>query len=158
MATDTELLREKIKYKMDVAKFFAGFITISTGLAFNKLVDCSLNPKPAIYIPYVIGIFLIVAALGFSIVTMYAYDRLLMPPKFWRKDPAENLDQILHDEMIKAWVRLFRPAVYAFFSSLLCFLIPVLQNLYLIIGVWLVPFLIMLIYEKYSQIGRDVHG
>jgi hypothetical protein len=156
----TQELRDKIKSKMDVAKFFAAFIAISISLSSGKLPDWISDTRPICYLPPVLGIFLIVASLAFSIATMYAYDRLLMPPEFWEVNPKETLNEILFKEMKSAWINLFRYAVYTFFGGLLCFFTCVLMNTnyFSIIGLWIVPIIVIIIYEKYSNIGDKIHG
>lgn len=156
----TKELREKIKSKMDVAKFFAAFIAISITLSSSKLSDWINDTRQICYLPPVLGVFLIVASLAFSVATMYAYDRLLMPPEFWEEAPKENLNITLYEEMKSTWINLFRYAVYTFFGGLLCFFTCVLinTNYFSIIGLWIVPIIVLIIYEKYSNIGDKIHG
>lgn len=153
----TEQLKEKIKSKMDVAKYFTGFISISISLAINKLTDHAQDSDVMYRVPVAIGLFLILSSLALSVATMYAYDRLLMPIKFWTVPPTD-IDEILHKEMIKAWRWLFMPTVFTLFGSLICFIVPFVTDISLIIGLLIVPILVTLVYLNYSTIGKKIHG
>jgi hypothetical protein len=79
------------------------------------------------------GLFL--AAVSMYLLTMYAYDRLLMPKRFWAEDlPPEDLGRrpkwivwrppssdswILYQNMMRIWYCLFTPATYAVVIALL---------------------------------------
>jgi hypothetical protein len=78
-----EDLREKIRSKMDIAKLLGGFMTLVLGgvvLAPGRLGELSRGGhRWAVYVAAVS--FLI--AIGLYLRTMYAYDSLLMPTRFW---------------------------------------------------------------------------
>ena len=78
-----ELLRDKIKSKMDVAKFFSGFISILLGITLKDVLTNS-DPVSSFSMYWRIGgLTLIVFSVGLAVAALLAYDRLLMPPKFW---------------------------------------------------------------------------
>lgn len=129
-------LREKIKSKMDVAKFFAGFITLFLGVAFKDISNLAADPNSLIRFSAQGGMLFVLGALAFSVATMFAYDRLMMPPAFW--NPPPNNDD-LYLQMVDAWRRLFVPAVATFFIGLLGFLVAVTKQLVPSLVLWLVP-------------------
>jgi hypothetical protein len=75
MASTNDELREKIKSKMEVGKFFAGFITFLIGFLLKDLSTRHLFAK--------IGIVCLAASIGFCIAAVFAFDSLLMPRKYW---------------------------------------------------------------------------
>jgi hypothetical protein len=107
----TKELREKIQSKMDVGKFFAGFITLLIGILLN---DCGqLAPEAQI------GMILLVSSLGFCVAAVFSYDRLLMPRKYWSaltsdERTEESFQDRLQKEMVRSWKWLFVPAVSCF--------------------------------------------
>ena len=128
MATVTEQLREKIKSKMEVGKFFAGFLTFLTGFLLKEGAPSHLWSK--------IGIVLLVGSIGFCIAAVFAYDRLLMPRRYWpayREEEEEEAkaeegfaDQ-LQTNMVRSWTWLFVPAVVCFGLGLVFVLIQALH-------------------------------
>ena len=142
----TEQLRDKIKSKMDVAKFFAGFITVFLGVAFNS--SSLLNDHiRVVWYGARAGVLFILAALAFSVAAMFTYDGLLMPPMAGEEKPT---DTILRRKMVKAWDWFFVPAVLAFFIGLFGFLIALMQPSWRMILVLVIPFVIpWLIYRLY---------
>ncbi|WP_207431293.1 hypothetical protein [Sabulibacter ruber] len=141
MPTEIEQLREKIKSKMEVAKFFAGFMSVSSGLIAMRVANYTDDGldwfNKALYS---VGFCLVLAAIAFSIATMYAYDSLLMPLNHWkgeREPDPDNSELVIADQfvraqkdatdasgkyeyllfngMIAAWKRLFQPSVWCFF-------------------------------------------
>jgi hypothetical protein len=135
----TEELREKIKSKMDVAKFFSGFIPLFLGLAFKEMV-ASLTSKSdeLVFWAAWVGILFILSAFAFSIATMFALDRLLMPPELWKIKPEQSFNQTLKDEMVCAWRRLFYPAVIFFLAGVTAFLVALTNNIILPVFILLI--------------------
>ena len=136
-------LREKIKSKMDVAKFFAGFITVFLGVAFKDVSNLASDPDKLIRFSAQGGMLFILGSLAFSVSAMFAYDRLMMPVALWAQNPnwtqqAINKDDLYH-QMTDAWRHLFVPAVAAFFVGLLGLLIAVTHQLVPAMILWLVP-------------------
>lgn len=109
--TVTAELREKLKSKIDVAKFFAGFITLLIGFLLNGGKLTSTFSK--------IGIVFLISSLGFCVGAVFTYDHLLTPRKFWnaltdvqrQEDPFQER---LRKEMVRSWWWLFVPAVGCF--------------------------------------------
>jgi hypothetical protein len=127
----TAELRDKIKSKMDVAKFFSGFIPVFLGLSFKEIIGATNSTVKVVYVAGWIGIFLILSSLAFSVATMFSLDRLLMPPEFWRIRPSKPANMDLKNEMIKAWLRLFYPSVLCFLGGVIAFLIALTQQIYI---------------------------
>ena len=150
----TEQLRDKIKSKMDVAKFFAGFITVFLGVAFRDSSLLLADQAKIVRYGAWAGVLLILAALTFSVVAMFTYDGLLMPPMAGEEKPP---DTILRRKMIKAWNWLFVPAVVAFFLGLFGFLIALMKPSWLMVLVLVIPFVLpCLIYQLYWQLEKEI--
>lgn len=115
-------LRDKVKSKMDVTKFFAGFITLLLGILLHGEGSDSLLPK--------VGLVSLIASLGFCITAVFSYDRLLMPREYWTvlpdKGSEEQFQDQLQAEMVRSWQWFFVPAVWCFGVGLLLVLADVL--------------------------------
>jgi hypothetical protein len=97
-----DAVADKVKGKMESAKLLSAVITLAlaallgvlldtshwTGLASPKasLAGLSYNGQAAIKVAFV----LLLAALALYLLTMYYYDRLLMPPRFWAERPDRS--------------------------------------------------------------------
>jgi hypothetical protein len=118
-----EQLREKIASKMDVAKVFGGVVTLAVGIVLNLLAD----PKRVAALPHRPAAYLAAAALATALVlyvsTLYAYDSLLMPTRFWAtvvakrrrrssvvERPPSSANLVLQQNMINIWNRKFTVA------------------------------------------------
>jgi hypothetical protein len=104
-------LREKIESKMDVAKFFAGFITLLIGILLEKKGLTSLWSR--------FGIAFLTSSLAFCTAALFAYDRLLMPMKYWSALDEQNrkdgrFEDKPRDDMVRSWLWFFFPAVLCF--------------------------------------------
>jgi len=127
-----EELRDKIKSKMEVAKLLGGFMTLVLGgvvLAPDRLdALASGGDRWAVYAAATL--FLI--AIGLYLRTMYAYDALLMPTRFWAeaapgtrvprwlvRRPPSSAAWILYQNMLYVWTYLFTPATFAVLFGLL---------------------------------------
>jgi hypothetical protein len=110
MASTNDELREKIKSKMEVGKFFAGFITFLIGFLLKDLSTRHLFAK--------IGIVCLAASIGFCIAAVFAFDSLLMPRKYWGFGNDEGAEERFADkvqpQMVHLWQVLFVPAVFCF--------------------------------------------
>lgn len=109
--TVTSELREKIRSKMDVGKFFAGFITLLIGILLN-------DGGPSLFLSKV-GIVFFISSLGFCVAAIFCYDRLLMPREYWtalakEEKTEEKFQDHLREEMVRSWTWLFVPAVFCF--------------------------------------------
>jgi hypothetical protein len=125
-------LRDKIKSKMEVAKLLGGFMTLVLGgilLSPARLDELSRGgDRWAVYTAAVA--FLI--AIGLYLRTMYAYDTLLMPRRYWGEGapgarsprwlvrrPPSSAAWILYQNMLHVWTFLFTPATLAVVVGLL---------------------------------------
>jgi phosphohistidine phosphatase SixA len=123
---DIAKITQKIKSKMDTAKVFGGFVTAV--LTFVVSQYATTAPKTT-YWAAVRGASL--AALAMAILlylmTLFWYDRLLMPRRFWRilgggkadalskvmRRPPSSAVWVLYQNMQRTWRLLFVPATYA---------------------------------------------
>ena len=96
----TSQLRDKIRSKMDVAKFFASFITLLIALLLGA--NGGLSSLASKH-----GVVFLVAAAGFCIVGVFSYDRLLMRQKYWgnslRRGTESEFQDALQEMMISSW-------------------------------------------------------
>lgn len=106
----TDKLRDKIKSKMDVAKFFTGFITLLIGFLLRDEIIITPASK--------IGFVLLIASLGFCLAAMFTYDHLLWPKEHFESSKGEipevNFQKHLETKMVNLWWWLFVPAVGCF--------------------------------------------
>jgi hypothetical protein len=118
-------LRDKIKSKMDVAKLLGGFLTVVLGFLLATLADEKkvefLNEQI-----WTVGLafLLFFASIVLYLATMYKYDSLLMPKRFWGETRAGWLEKpswiverppssahwVLYQNMIHIWTHVFTPA------------------------------------------------
>ncbi len=129
----TKELHAKIESKMKLAGLLGSLITGILGLLLGSLLDTkkvsALDRASQLDVYVSAGLFLV--ALGLYLATMYAYDRLLMPTRFWaekaaRKDrrwlvqrPPSSATWVLYQNMIRVWNWLFTPATWAVIAGLL---------------------------------------
>lgn len=104
-------LREKIKSKMDVAKFFTGFITL--------LIAFLLDTKTLTTLVAKIGILCLISSLGFCVAAMFTYDHLLWPNGWSPESRGVKISEArfhkyLQTNMVGLWKSLFLPAVGLF--------------------------------------------
>lgn len=121
--TKSELLN-KIKSKMDAAKVLGAFITGLLMFVLKDLFDLK-DKQPTDSLLQ----FIILASLSFTAAawlffsTLLAYDRLLMPQRFWGQElpkerpqkwpvwrPPSSAVWILYQNMVRIWCRMFIPA------------------------------------------------
>jgi hypothetical protein len=127
-----DALREKIKSKMDIAKLLGGFMTLVLSavlLAPGRLDELRAGGNGwAVSVAAVA--FLI--AIGLYLATMYAYDTLLMPKRYWGEDgpggrrpgwlvrrPPSGAAWVLYQNMLYIWTFVFTPATAAVILALL---------------------------------------
>lgn len=140
-------LKEKVKSKIDVAKFFLGTLVVNTGLILNQEIFKEGSPRDVILV--VIGVFLLLIALSLTAATLFAYDRLLMPLDFWGGSRRGRLTQevwslpprwsvvrppsqahlVLYYEMIHVWDSFFVPAISFSFAAIALFIIRLSSRL-----------------------------
>jgi hypothetical protein len=90
-------LRDKIKSKMEVAKFFSGFLAILLGLSFKdlkNLLERSSSENELVFSLVWFGVIFVLGSLTCSVATLFAYDRLLMPKAFWQGKAPNAHDTI----------------------------------------------------------------
>jgi hypothetical protein len=108
--------REKIVSKMDVSKFFAGFISLLTGILLG---DGRMNSDWSR-----VGVILFLGSLGFCIAALSAYDHLLWPKEYFIKtywpelSSERNWEELfqekLESQLLYSWRLLFVPALMCF--------------------------------------------
>ena len=120
-----ELLREKIRGKMESAKLLAGIVAAGIGFVLTGFHDLASGWSPMIYertLCFGFAISALLLATGLYSLAYLSYDRLLMPTRFWAA--AEPPDQwqgivwrppsssllIMHQNMQRVWFRAFVPA------------------------------------------------
>jgi hypothetical protein len=119
-------LRDKVKSKMDVAKILGGFIAAALAFLLNDLLSgVNLrNPGLAAGLRFAAAVSFFAAA-WLYLATVYFYDRLLMPVRFWGEGgpsrsrppwliwrPPTSDVWILYQNMIRVWRRTFMPATF----------------------------------------------
>ena len=112
-ATVTDQLREKINSKMEVAKFFAGFISLLIGILLKDGRMTSAWSR--------VGILFFLVSLGFCVAALSAYDHLLWPKEYlvktyWPelKTPPKSeksFREKLQNQMLCSWKWLSVPAL-----------------------------------------------
>jgi hypothetical protein len=117
-----EELHQKIRSKMDTAKILGAFFVALLTFAAGELRG--LRSPPAWY-PWIAGagVTLLAGAASAYFLTMFWYDRLLMPVRFWasprprstRKSeivrrPPSSASWVLYQNMMMVWRRVFIPA------------------------------------------------
>lgn len=135
-------IKEKIKYKMEMAKVLSVFITTALGFILSSMIDKAKVDYLGqhIYVFYV-SVFWFVVAIALYLATLYAYDRLLMPSRFWgesrraaarrpkwlvARPPSSSL-WVLYQNMMHIWAVWFSSATAAVGLGLLCLAIAVLK-------------------------------
>jgi len=129
--TTEEALRAKIEAKIDIAKFLAGVLIFGLGVVLGALLDAkkldalhAARPHSEVLLPLAGASFFL--AIGMFLATLYAYDRLLMPSRFWSESPPtrrlrphwlvcrppSSRTYVLYQNMIRIWQRLFLPATF----------------------------------------------
>lgn len=114
----SDKLTAKIKSKMDVAKVFGGVVTAIFTFLVRELFGKDLDSWLALG-----ALYLIAASAVLYFATLFAYDSLQMPTRFWgesrpqgepprwlvRRPPSSDT-WVLYQNMLRAWNRLFIPA------------------------------------------------
>ena len=135
-AQAAERVRDKIRSKMETAKLLSGVITFGLGALLAVLLDPDKWTKVAVRGPLQVAAGLLLAALVLYLATMYAYDRLLMPDRFWgerRPPPAAPFRRgggwlvqrppsssawVLYVNMMRVWRGLFTSATACVVTAL----------------------------------------
>jgi hypothetical protein len=135
-------LKDKVKSKYDVAKFFLGAFVVNTGLILNAGLwgPDGLLRNTLLIDKLLAGLAAIAAlvSLALTAATLFSYDRLMMPEGFW-SDSSEGSDRfqwnaarppewnvsrppsqavvVLFYEMVHIWKVFFIPAVVSAFLA-----------------------------------------
>jgi hypothetical protein len=153
----TNDLRDKIKSKMEVAKFFSGFLSILFALSIKDLKSMTEQGEITILFPFVwLGVVLIFGSLAFSVATLFAYDRLLMPTLLWEDAPvsAAKARETLKARMAMAWRYLFLPGVVCFFAGGIMLLVGIFwENLTQSGIAWLITSLVAFLLAIVLPVG-----
>ena len=119
-------LREKIKSKMDTAKVLGAFFTGLLAVAADALLTRDQPSKESLRFA-AIGLTMFALAIVLYFVTLFLYDALLMPTRFWssRAPKTKIADDrrrrhilrppgpdvwVLYEGMLRVWTRAFVPA------------------------------------------------
>jgi hypothetical protein len=130
-----EDVRAKIKSKMDTAKTLSGVITFGLGALLSLLLDPEKWSKVQPHAPVQIAAGLLLASLILYLASMYSYDRLLMPDRFWGERrprrsgsrrgrrwlvqrPPSSAAWVLYVNMMRVWRGLFTPATACVVAAL----------------------------------------
>ena len=128
---DYSLLRDKVKSKMEVAKFFVGIVSVVFGLLIEKAlfgegVSETGQVIQVVSNTYLIALFLLVISIVFSGGAIFAYDSLLLPPSklksYCNDDPV---NEFLHRRMILSWRLWFVPSVISYVLAMILLLAPI---------------------------------
>jgi phosphohistidine phosphatase SixA len=122
-------LRDKIKSKMDVTKVLGGFIFATLAILLDtskikSLIDDQVlwNGVNLRYNAALVAAVLLILAGSLYMATLFAYDRLLMPIRFWSEAldgeqprwlvarPPSSSAYVLYQNMMRIWTWMFLPA------------------------------------------------
>lgn len=138
-------LKDKIKSKYDVAKFFLGAFAVNTGLLLNAGIWGQpelWEANPAARLLAYAAIVVALVSLIFTAFTLFSYDSLMMPESLWSEPgevqpgprrgsdgkpptwsvsrPPSQAQVILYYEMMHVWTVFFMPAVVSAFVAIGC--------------------------------------
>lgn len=171
------LLREKIKSKTELAKVFGSFIigvmVFLAGVAFDTGKLTPLTGWQKIVLCGAAVCFALSGGLYFA--TIYAYDRLMMPSRFWGEKRGERPDWlvrrppssdtvVVQQNMVRIWNRLFVPASFFGFAGSLLVVSVVLSRIVapdslLILGITIVVSgCVMVAIYRWYAVFRPVLG
>jgi hypothetical protein len=138
-------LRDKIRSKMDTAKFLGAFITALVSFVLGKWLDAlraAAAKNQPIPIPvgqhwlWLLTVVLLLLAAVLCFAALFFYDGLLMPDRYWTSStrrrnsfrarwvvqrPPSSAAWVLQQDMIRVWNRLVVPAIVALGAALLVF-------------------------------------
>ena len=162
-ATRTALVA-KVRSKMDIAKLYSVVIAFALGIILDqgKIVEATGNGS-ADRVMGEVATLLFLAGFALYLATLYAYDRLLMPTRFWSQKrkrawragrwlparPPSSSNLVLYENMMRIWRWMFTPATALIGGGLVLLaiaaadptwplgvLIPALTALLLIAWIW----------------------
>jgi len=129
-------VRDKIRSKMETAKQLSAVLTFALGALLALLLDPDKWTKVTARGPLQVAAGLLLAALVLYLATMYAYDRLLMPDRFWGERrprpaalgqrgrrwlvqrPPSSTAWVLYVNMMRVWRGLFTTATVCVVAAL----------------------------------------
>jgi phosphohistidine phosphatase SixA len=140
-------LKDKLRSKVDTAKFFLGALAVNAGLIVNTGVWGTAGEEQLRVLAA--GGVLIFCGLLLAVATLLGYDSLNMPPALWAEPargtrrrqtpcdvdppsrsvmrPPSEASVVLFYEMIKTWNRFFVPALICSVSGVSLFLLTLLM-------------------------------
>jgi phosphohistidine phosphatase SixA len=133
MTEDLTALREKIKSKMEVTKLLSVFITTALAFLLGSMIDeqkvAALRAHGGAIWALNLSAAAFFVAIALYLATLYAYDRLLMPTRFWAEAPLPTNPKkrpkwlawrppgsalwVVYQNMMRVWSYLFMSATYA---------------------------------------------
>lgn len=139
-------LKDKIKSKYDVAKFFLGAFVVNTGFLFSSTIWGASDAVPLLLI--ISGFVLALIALALTAATLMSYDALLMPTEFWTEPsaggrrgrriprpkkwsilrPPSQAHVVLFYEMIHVWNAFFIPALACALASIASIIVAMVHS------------------------------
>jgi phosphohistidine phosphatase SixA len=145
-------LKDKIKSKYDVAKFFLGAFVVNTGFLFSSTIWGVSDVVALLLI--MAGFVLALIALALTAATLMSYDALQMPTEFWTEPPAggrrnrrnprpkkwsvlrppSQAHVVLFYEMIHVWNAFFIPALVCAFASIASFIVAMVHTRFAIVA------------------------
>jgi hypothetical protein len=142
-------LKDKIKSKYDVAKFFLGAFVVNTGLILNTGIwgqPQRWEAAPVAELVAYAGIVVALVSLILTAATLFSYDSLMMPESLWseprgkskwhnrdRRPPGWSVSRppsqaqvILFYEMMHVWSTFFIPAVLSAIVAIGCIVLALI--------------------------------
>lgn len=158
-----EEIKEKIKYKMEIAKLLSVFITTALGFLLSTLIDPdSMGDLAEVRWALIGAIVAFIGGIVLYLMTMYSYDRLLMPSRFWADStppqpvsarpkwlvwrPPSSAVWVLYQNMMRIWRYFFTGATISVLVGLVllswaalkvqCIELPIVIVICFIIASW----------------------
>lgn len=176
--TRTEI-KEKIKSKMEISKFLSVFISTALVFLLGSIID---KDKVEYLGKYIWALYtstgLLFISISLYLASMYAYDRLLMPVRFWGEAPPPKKHRkrplwlvwrppsssvwVLYQNMMRIWCYLFTPATYIALLGILFLAISVFRpeqpvTIMTIIGIVLTGLILFWFYYRHfgPRVGSE---
>ena len=143
-----EQLRSKIKSKMTVSTFLAGF-TFSVLNELLKIQSFTLLPTVAVVS--------LTGALALFIASVYMYDQMSMPKRYWR-DQSNTIShpvELLYYFMLRTWNWIFTPAVILALIGFIATLFNTKNYQMAISGVLIIVVVIIYYFIMKPRLGSD---
>ena len=168
------VIREKIKSKMDAAKVMGAFITALVTFVLGQFL-AHPDAGTGAWVLRVVTVALLLAAAGLFFVSLFFYDSLLMPARFWSARapragdrpaptwlvarPPSSAAWVLYQNMVRIWNRTFVPAVWLVGVALAAFCQAVLEPARLE-DYWVLPAVLVgaVLVGAWSRLNRPRFG